>query len=199
MSGQETFKMKIPMRSAAVGLILAAAVAGCGGTVATSSLGAQDQPSALAQASASAPAESSAPAASNANAASGAAIDACALISEQEATAFLGSDPGPGVETGSASSPACAYGASLTIGVELNDGKALFDTTKAAMQGSGKAQTLSGVGDAGFVFIVANTIAQMAILKGSTLLQINIQGDPSLQNITLAALTALGTTAVGRL
>jgi hypothetical protein len=39
----------------------------------------------------------------------------------------------------------------------------------------------------------------MEILKGSALLTVNVQGDPSLQNITLAALTTLGTTAVGRL
>ena len=120
-------------------------------------------------------------------------------ITEQEATAFLGSDPGPGINVGSPAAPACAYGASLTIGVELNDGQAMFATTKAAMQGSGKAQELSGVGDTAYVFIVANTIADMEILKGSTLLSVRVQGDPSRQNVTVAALTSLGTTAVGRL
>ena len=39
----------------------------------------------------------------------------------------------------------------------------------------------------------------MEIVKGSTLLSVHVQGNPSLQNVTVAALTALGTTAVGRL
>ena len=81
---------------------------------------------------------------------------------------------------------------------QLADGKATFDTTKAAMQGSGKAQDLTGVGDDGFVFIVGNTIAQMVILKGSELLTVNVQGDPALQNITLPTLTTLGTAAAAR-
>jgi hypothetical protein len=194
---QETFTMKIQTRSATAILILSAVVGACGGTASTPSPLAQGQPSAPTQASA--PVGSTAPAASTAPAGSTTAINACAVITEQDATALLGSDPGPGMSTGSGSEPACAYGASLTYVVELNDAKAAFDATKAAMQGSGKAQALTGVGDDGFVFIVANTIAQMAILKGSTLLTVNVQGDPSLQNITLAAMTTLGTAAVGRL
>lgn len=103
------------------------------------------------------------------------------------------------MDTGTADSPACAYDGSLTVGLELNDGKAQFDATTATMQGSETSQALSGVGDGAYVTIVANTIASMEILKGTTLLTINVQGDPSRQNITLAALTALGTTVVGRL
>jgi hypothetical protein len=194
---QETFKMKIQTRSAATLLILSAVVGACGGTSATVSPGAQGQASSPAQASA--PADSSAPAQASAPAASSAGINACALITEQEATAFLGSDPGPGTDSSTAASPTCAYGAALTLSVDPSAGKAKFDTDKAAAQGSGKLQDLSGVGDAGYAFIVANTIAQMEILKGSALLTVNVQGDPSLQNITLAALTTLGTTAVGRL
>jgi hypothetical protein len=121
------------------------------------------------------------------------------LITEQEAKAFLGSDPGPGVNTGTPDSPACAYGGSLTFVVQPSAGRAQYDADHGAAQGSGKATDLSGVGDAGYAFIVANTIAQMEIVKGTVLLQVNVQGDPSLQNITLAALTTLGTTAIGRL
>ncbi len=102
------------------------------------------------------------------------------------------------MDTGSADAPACAYGASLTYVFQPADGKATFDMTKAAMQGSGKAQDLTGVGDDGFVFIVGNTIAQMVILKGSELLTVNVQGDPALQNITLPTLTTLGTAAAAR-
>lgn len=189
--------MKVLFRTATALLILTATVAACGGTSSAPSQVTQGQASAPAHTST--PGDASAPVSSDVSAPSTTSIDACALITEQEATAFLGSDPGPGVDTGSASAPACAYGASLTIAVELNDGKATFDSTKAAMQGSGKAEDLPGVGDAGYVFIVANTIADMEILKGSELLSVRVQGDPSRQNVTVATLTALGTTAVGRL
>ena len=185
------------MRTATALVILTAAVAACGGSSSTSSPAPQGQGSTPAQPSA--PAQASAPESSGASAPSTTAIGACALITEQEATAFLGSDPGPGTNTGSPASPACAYGGSLTIGVEPTDGQARFATIKAAMQASGKAQNLSGVGDAGYVFVVANTIADMEILKGSVLLSVHVQGDPSLRNVTVAALTALGTTAVSRL
>ncbi|HEX7473014.1 MAG TPA: hypothetical protein VF323_08010 [Candidatus Limnocylindrales bacterium] len=189
--------MNVPIRAATALLILTAAVVACGGTSSASAPGAQGQVSSPAQAST--PARASAPASAAASAPTTTAIDACALITEQEATAFLGTDPGPGTDTGSATSPACSYGGSLTLGVEPTDGQAQYATTKAAMQGSGKAQELSGVGDAAYVFIVANTIADMEILKGTALLSVHVQGDPSRQNVTLATLTALGSKAVARL
>lgn len=189
--------MSVPIRAAAALLILTAAVAACGGSSATSAPPAQGQTPAPVQASTAG--QASAPAATAASKPAAGAIDACAIITEQEATAFLGSDPGPGTNTGTASAPACAYGGSMTIGVEPKDGQALYATTKAAMQGSGKAQDLKGVGDAGYVFVVADTIGDMEILKGNTLLSVRVQGDPSLQNVTVARLTDLGTTAVGRL
>jgi hypothetical protein len=120
------------------------------------------------------------------------------VITEQDATKLLGSDPGPGQDTTSGTDRACAYGGSLTLLVGANAGKAKFDSDRAPAASSGGFQDLSGVGDAAFVFIVANTIGQMEILKGSTILTVNIQGDPSLQNITAASLTVLGTAAAGR-
>ena len=189
--------MKVPMRSATALLIISAAIAACGGSSATSAPAAQGPTAGPAQASA--PADTSAPAATDAGTPATGAVDACAIITEQEATAFLGSDPGPGVQTGTADAPACAYGGSLTIGVEPGDGAAMYATTKDAMQSAGKAQDLPGVGDAAYVFIVANTIGDMEILKGSTLLSVRVQGNPSLQNVTVARMTTLGTTAVGRL
>ena len=188
--------MTSTIRAALALLVLTAVLAACGGSSAATAPAAQQ--SASTPAASDAPA-SSAPEASSAAQGSTAAVAACALITEQDATTLLGSDPGPGMDTGSAAAPACAYGASLTYQVQLDDGKATFDTTKAAMQGSGKAQDLTGVGDDGFVFIVGNTIAQMVILKGSELLTVNVQGDPALQNITLPTLTTLGTAAAGRL
>jgi hypothetical protein len=125
--------------------------------------------------------------------------DACALVTEKEATAFLGSDPGPGTSTNAGAASACSYSGSLGIGVEGGDGVAQFGLKKSSMQGLGSLQTFSGVGDDAFATIVANTIADMEILKGSTLLSILVQGDPSLQNITPDALRALGSSAAGRL
>ena len=189
--------MSVPMRSATTLLIIAAVVAACGGSAATSAPPAQGQTPAPTQAGT--PGQASAPAGADASKAAAGKVDACAIITQEEATTFLGSDPGPGVETGTTAAPACAYGGSMTIGVEPDDGQQVYATTKAAMQGSGKAQDLSGVGDAAYVFVVANTIGEMEILKGTTLLSVRIQGDPSLQNVTVERLTSLGTTAVGRL
>ncbi len=190
------------IRAALALLMLTAVLAACGGSSAATAPAAQPPASTPSTSDAPASGAADAPSAVDASSApqgSTAAVAACALITEQDATTLLGSDPGPGMDTGSADAPACAYGASLTYQVQLDDGKATFDTTKAAMQGSGKAQDLTGVGDDGFVFIVGNTIAQMVILKGSELLTVNVQGDPALQNITLPTLTTLGTAAAGRL
>jgi Protein of unknown function (DUF3558) len=187
--------MMSTIRAAFALLMLSAVLAACGGSSAATAPVAQ--PSAPTAATSDAPASGGTDA-SSAPQGSTAAVAACALITEQDATTLLGSDPGPGMDTGTADAPACAYGASLTYLVQLADGKATFDTTKAAMQGSGKAQDLTGVGDDGFVFIVGNTIAQMVILKGSELLTVNVQGDPALQNITLPTLTTLGTAAAAR-
>ena len=183
--------MKFPTKSVTVLLILSALVTACGGAAATSSSTTQGQ--------AGAPAQAGAVSGSTAGTGSTAATNACAVITEQDATTLLGSDPGPGLDTTSDMGPACAYGASLTLNVGANAGKAKFDSDRASAQGSGKSQDLSGVGDAAFVFIVANTIGQMEILKGSTILTVDVQGDPSLQNITPDALTTLGKAAAGRL
>lgn len=189
--------MKIQIRSAAglliVGLALAACSSSAAGPTSTPLVPVAPGQSSSAGGAASDPAQSAAPAPA------GAAIDACALVTEQEATAFLGSDPGPGVNTGSSDAPACAYGGSLTLGVAPTGGRAQYDADRGAAQGSGKATDLTGVGDAGYAFIVANTIAQMEIVKGTVVLSVNVQGDPSLQNITVERLTTLGTTAAGRL
>lgn len=47
--------------------------------------------------------------------------------------------------------------------------------------------------------MVGNTIGQLEIVKGSAVVTLNIQGDPSLQNVTVERLTTLGTTVAGRM
>jgi len=186
--------MKFPLRSATALLIFSAMVAACGGAAATSPSSTQGPAAQLTQAGAAAGST-----AATAPTGSTAAINACAVVTEQDATTLLGSDPGPGQDTSSDMGAACAYGASLTLSVGANAGKAKFDSDRAPALSSGKLQDLSGVGDAAFVFIVANTIGQMEIIKGSTILTVNVQGDPSLQSITAASLTTLGTAAAGRM
>jgi hypothetical protein len=137
--------------------------------------------------------------ASTVSASPGSAPNACLLITEAEATAFLGSDPGVGVMTTTDTATACSYGGSLVVSVEPGDGQAQFDQKKRAVEGQNNTHTLSGVGDAAFAFVVGNTIADMEILKGSSLMSVLVQGNPSLQNITPESLQALGATTVGRL
>ncbi len=180
--------MKIQTRSAAALLVLSVVVGACAGASAAPT-----------SAPSSAPGQPTAAADATTKAGSAAAIDVCALITQPEAKAFLGSDPGPASNTGDASSPACAYGASLTLVIQPGDGKAKFDSDKAAAAGSDKLSDLPGIGDGAYAFIVAKTIAQMEILKGANLVTVNVQGDPSLQNISVATLTGLATTVVARL
>ncbi len=188
--------MKLQTRSAAGLLILGAILAGCGGAAATPAVGSPGQTS---SAPAGQPSTAVQPSQGVQPSAAGATIDACALLTEKEATAFLGTDPGAGVNTGSADSPACAYGASLTMGVDPTGGKAAYDAMMASVPGSANGHVLTGVGDEAAVTIVANTIAAMGILKGSKFITVNVQGDPSLGNITVDTLTTLGKTIAGRL
>ena len=177
-------------RSATAVLILSAALAACGGGSAPGASGPTSPP-----VQPSAPVQTLAPVQSTAPVQSAGAIDVCALITEKEATAFLGFDPGPGVNTGSADSPACGFSASLVVLIDLTGGRAMYDLK----HGQSTVGNVAGLGDAAYATIVANTVADMEILKGSMIVSIIVQGDPTLQNITLSALTALGKTVVGRL
>lgn len=193
--------MKIQTRAATGLLVVGLVLAACSGTSAAPTAAPTVAPGGQAGAS-TAPGggatQSSAPAASSGSAA-GSTVDPCTLVTEAEATTLLGSDPGPGVSTGTADQPACAYGASLTLSLQPTGGRAQYDADRGAAQGSGKSTDLTGVGDAAFAFVVGNTIGQMEIVKGTAVVTVNIQGDPSLQNITVERLTTLGTTVAGRL
>jgi hypothetical protein len=179
-------------RTAASLLILGGALAACGGGASTPA-GANPGQTAAAGTAGAAAANSSA--AANAP---HAAIDACALVTQKEATAFLGMDPGPGTSMGSADVPSCAYG-SLIIAVHPTDGGAQFAANTGALKGTANGHVISGVGDQAFATIVANTVADMEINKGAVLVSVEVQGDPSKQNITVEALTTLGQAIVGRL
>jgi hypothetical protein len=177
-------------RSAAGLLLLGGTLAACGGAASTPA-GANPG-----QAAPTSPAGAAATTAAQAG--SNAGIDACALVTQQEATAFLGADPGPGTSMGDADVPACLYG-SMIISVQPTDGSAQFTANTAALKGTANGHELSGVGDQAFATDVANTVADMEINKGPVLVSVRVQGDPAKQSITVDALTTLGKAIAGRL
>ena len=126
--------------------------------------------------------------------AAGGKVKACSLLTEQELTPLLGSDPGPGTDTSDSTTTACAYtGAGVvTIVVDPSGGKSQFDSF------CGTTQKVSGVADGACLTIVGGAVAAMYILKGPDLMSINIQAGLDAK-ITPDALTALGKIAAGRL
>ena len=126
--------------------------------------------------------------------AAGGKVKACSLLTEQELTPLLGSDPGPGADNSDSTTTACAYtGAGVvTIVVDHSAGKSGFDSF------CGTTQKVSGVADGACLTIVGGAVAAMYILKGPDLVSINIQAGLDAK-ITPDALTALGKTAAGRL
>ena len=126
--------------------------------------------------------------------AAGGKVKACSLLTEQELTPLLGSDPGPGTDTSGGTTSSCAYtGAGVvTIVVDHSDGKSHFDMF------CGTNQKVSGVADGACLTIVGGPVAAMYILKGPDLMSINIQAGLDTK-ITPDALTALGKIAAGRL
>jgi hypothetical protein len=191
MENQMNPMIKRATRMAAGLLIVSAVFTACGGAART--------PSAAGAGESFAPIPSSASRQTTTPSAVAAAIDACALVTQPEAATLLGFDPGAGTSTGTDAAPACAYGASLTIGVALADGKSQFDSKTSGSIGSANDHVIDGVGDQANALVVANTVADFEILKGSVNVSVMVQGDPVSQYITVDALTALGKTIAGRL
>jgi hypothetical protein len=120
----------------------------------------------------------------------------CELVTEADATTLLGSDPGPGVVTTSGVATTCSY-RELHVAVERGGGaKGLFEAAQSSDQSQPGFQTLSGVADGGFLFKIEGADWLIYILKGSSLVSMIA---PNSRQITAATLTALGTTAAGRL
>lgn len=114
--------------------------------------------------------------------------NACALITEQEATTALGADPGPGEEVPGH----CIYVArasSMNVIVRpLPDGQAGFDNLRTA-QGS-HAVDITGVGDGAFG-IFQGTIAVVTFYKAHTTVSVELartgQGAPAKDQATALA------------
>ena len=135
-------------------------------------------------------------------AAAASATSACALVTEQELTSLLGTDPGPGKSMSDPNTASCAYtrAVAVTIVVDHSGGKSQFDLYCPTNQTQPGTHTVRGVGDDACLTIVGGTgpIAAMYILKGSALMSINIQAGLDAK-ITSGALTTLGGTAASRL
>lgn len=130
-----------------------------------------------------------------------AGTSACALVSEQQLTALLGTDPGPGKAGSDSSTTSCAYtrGVAVSIVVDRSGGKILFDGF-CPNQAQSNTRSVSGVADGACYTIVGGTgpIAAMYILKGTAVMSINIQAGLDAK-ITASALIALGKVAAARL
>jgi hypothetical protein len=127
-------------------------------------------------------------------------IDACALVTRTEAEAASGlAMPRKNAST-DASAPSCeygeedAFGVTVSIAVVPSGGKRSFDDTGASL-GSGR-EDVSGVGDDAYI---VTGLRMMYVLKGDTLLRIQL-ANPSLSgDVYRAHLKTMAQTAIGRL
>jgi Protein of unknown function (DUF3558) len=122
-----------------------------------------------------------------------AATDACALLTQQEASTAIGAAAGP-----PDNSLGCTYKgpAGETVSVLLAPGdRARFDAARTHQQGNPGYQDVPGAGDSAFL-VSGSGGGQFYCLKGSSLMTITL----SLVNGTPTdALLTLGKTAAGRL
>ena len=123
------------------------------------------------------------------------AVDACTLVTEQDASAALGSDPGPGVPDAQSGVTACTYGAApAMVSVHLSPaGKTEFDQAHAAPIQGATLVDLTGIGDGAFGIFQA-PVASIAFYRGSSYVSIVIFADGSQDRAV-----ALATAAAGRL
>ncbi len=127
------------------------------------------------------------------------AAAACLLITEQEASAALGSDPGPGVAGVLGVATTCTFGTPpsvLTVDLVPTGGKAAYEQT----QGSARPHqlvTISGVGDAA-LGMFGGPIGAIYFYKGDALVSVLLTTNGA--NATSQdKMTALANTAAGRL
>ena len=169
------------------------ALAGCGGTAAA--------PTATSS-SATSPPTSAASATPQT-----AALGACGLITEQEATTALSSDPGAGTPEGTGANQACAFGQGngggfLQAGYNDNQTRALLDGAKAKVSGSyqqqgGTVVEVAGIGDANFVASSPHG-GGCYVLKGSILGHITLIS-PSVLSSPADTMTTLCRAMEGRI
>jgi hypothetical protein len=124
------------------------------------------------------------------------AVSPCALVTEGDATALLGSDPGAGVLMSRGPVSSCGY-QDFHVGLQRGAGvTGLFAAMQSADQNQPGFQAVNSVGDAGFLLMIPGADSMIYILQGTSLMSMLAPQGP---RVTAATLTALGTTAAGRL
>ena len=135
----------------------------------------------------------SATASASAKPASHGSADACTIVTEQDASAALGADPGPGVPDAQSGVTACTYGAAPSmVSVHVSPaGKAEFDQMHGQPVEGATPVDLSGIGDAAFGIFQA-PLASIAFYRGSSYVSIVIFADGSQDRAVTLATAAAG-------
>jgi hypothetical protein len=102
---------------------------------------------------------------------------ACGLITEQDATAAIGSPAGPGTSGGSPAFSQCNFDEGALIISMKTQAKALYDTARASLQ-AGRFTDVPGVGDGAFeTGGGASPLVTLEFYKGTTLVSILLAPD----------------------
>ena len=192
-----TLRKPVPL-AVATGILLALSGCSQGGPASGSAGTGQPSPAGSAvpsQASPGATADTPATATANAH--------PCLVVTEQEATAALGADPGPGQETppGATGNGTCVYGSAQSVVRLTVDssgvGKAIYDGDKSTVSGANAALVVDvpGVGDAAFETVSGASSTTIYFYKGTTFVEITLgipTGEPPKDKTILLATNAAG-------
>lgn len=139
------------------------------------------------------------PAAAQPLAQADASLDACLLVTQQEAGIALGADPGPGELDTRAGASGCTYGSMpdiVLVNVVAPGGQADFNHILGQAQ-PGQLFDVTGVGDGAFG-VSAGSTAGVWFYKGDSLVGINVMAGSTGQPPTDMAIL-LATTAASRI
>ena len=161
----------------ATGILLA--LTGCSGGGAASGVAGTGQPPAAGSA---VPSQASPGAATDTPTAAAGNAHPCSVVTEQEATAALGADPGPGQESppGVTGLGTCVYGsASSVVRLSVDSsgvGKAIYDgdRTSATAANAASVVDVPGVGDGAFETPSGASQTTIYFYKGGTFVEITL-------------------------
>ncbi len=191
------------IRVAASGFARALVIVGCGTSTPAGATtpGAHNHSSATPSTPATAPAgTTSTSVVTTPSAAPGGATIACALVTEQDATAALGKDPGPGSKFESHGSTQCQYGSAQTAFLLVNltpsHGRAGYDHIHNNPSGRATVHVvdLTGVGDRAFEVAQHNSVG-IVFSKGDAVVAVSLliraaTSPPAGQALALAKIAA---------
>jgi hypothetical protein len=115
----------------------------------------------------------------------GSGMTACALVTEQDASAALGRPAGHGTAGGTAALSECIYDDGSLIVSMKTDSKALYDTSHAQAHAKGAADVPS-VGDSAFQYSAGTAFSVVEFLRGTTLVTV-LAGGTGAGDAALAA------------